>query len=208
MTPKELRDLIKNSPYLETLNQLEIKVDFPNIGESYELIGIYNIYNFYYGQYNNWSTKILKNYGSCFRESVNFFYSGLRAIVDFVNRNIIDSSNNTKSSIEHSFNLNVRNQLIPPRDVFSYNAPAVDFLLSVYKFNQSLYQPAFEYITRGSLNSNSKINLNGYFLAYEFENKENSFLFNQRESEKKAIARIRSEISGLSNEYQNEITNF
>ena len=42
MELKELREIIKNSPHFETLNQLELIFDLPHIQESYELKGLIN----------------------------------------------------------------------------------------------------------------------------------------------------------------------
>lgn len=51
-----------------------------------------------------------------------------------------------------------------------------------------------------------KKNIKGVLLAYEFQNKDISHIFNRRETEKKSLFTIRKQIDNTANEYENILT--
>lgn len=206
MEPKEIRKIINNSPYSGVLNELEMTVDLSHIKESYRLKGLYNIFKFFYEQNLNWSKIISNKYEGCFSDSLNFFKNGLSNLESFINSYIVHN-NIDANTIQYYFINGFLNRQSQYNSVFTYDAPSVEYLLGIYDFDTSLFKPAFDYLANNNLNTVSKNSLQGYFLAYEFENKENSFLFNKREVEKKSISKIRNQIASLANEYEIEITN-
>lgn len=206
MELKELREIIKNSPHLEILNELELNFDLPHIKESYQLKGFINIYKFFQEQKNSWLKENIVPNNNLFRDSINFFNTAIQQLDSFISQYANNGSYNI-NNLTYQFN-NVSRYLTPSNLILTANSSAVDFLITLYNKDNELYTPAFNYITGNNFNINSKKNLEGFILAYEFENKENSQIFNRRESEKKSIGKIKSELLTLGNTFENEVVKF
>lgn len=207
MDLKELRSIIKNSNSFSFLNEIEVDLNFPQINETYKIVGVYNLYKFLTEQKSGWLSISLENYGNSFTDSLNFFITALNQLDYFLNTYVSNASYSTEN-ITHYFNQTVSQHLIPSNVVLIYNSSTVDFLINVYNKDVELFKPAFNYTTGNGINPTTKNNLYGYFLAYEFENKENSFLFNKRESEKRSFNSLRSELISLGDNYNNEVSTF
>ncbi len=206
MELKELREIIKNSSYTDSLNELEVTVDLPQIKESYRLVGFYNIYKFFYEQKTNWSVENLVVYENLFKDSINFFITAIGQLDSFVYsyfNNSISSDN-----LKNNFNSNVARFLRPSNNIFTASAPVVEFLIDLHSKDSAFFAPAFNYIVGNSVSFNSKNNITPIILAYEFENSDNSEIFNRRESEKKSFRKIKSELSTLGNTFENEVIKF
>ena len=206
MELKELREIIKNSNYTDSLNELEVTVDLPQIKESYRLVGFYNIYKFFYEQKTNWSVENLVVYENLFKDSINFFITAIGQLDSFVYsyfNNSISSDN-----LKNNFNSNVARFLRPSNNIFTASAPVVEFLIDLHSKDSAFFAPAFNYIVGNSVSFNSKNNITPIILAYEFENSDNSEIFNRRESEKKSFRKIKSELSTLGNTFENEVIKF
>lgn len=206
MELKELREIIKNSPHLEILNELELNFDLPHIKESYQLKGFINIYKFFQEQKNNWLHNLLIKENNLFADSSNFFNTAIQRLDSFISQ-YVQNINISKENLKYYYNENLR-FLTPNNFIFTANSTAVEFLTTLSKKDNKLFSSAFNYITGNSLNISSKKNLEGYILAYEFENKENSQIFNRRESEKKSIGKIKSELLTIGNTFENEVVKF
>lgn len=206
MELKELREIIKNSPHFETLNQLELNFELPHIQESYELKGLINIYKFFQEQKNSWLHQILIKENNLFADSSNFFNTAIQQLDSFISQYANNGSYST-NNLTFEFNKVLR-YLTPNNLIFTAKSSAVDFLTTLSKKDNELYSSAFNYITGKNFNIYSKKNLEGFILAYEFENKENSQIFNRRESEKKSLGKIKSEILSLGNTFENEVIKF
>ncbi|MCQ4035055.1 DUF6161 domain-containing protein [Kaistella montana] len=207
MELKELRKKIKDSSYTEILNTFEITVKLPHIDESYHLVGLYNIYEFFIKQQKDWKAEELLIYENLFRDSINYFDTGVRELDSFINQ-YIGNSTYGSDSVKYQLNSNVQRYLNPSTNVFTAKAAAVEFLIDLYKRNADYFSPAFNYMVGNSVNFSSKNTITPIILAYEFENRNNSQIFNRRESEKRAFGALKSEISTLANTYQNEVIEF
>ena len=205
MELKDLRSKIKDSPHLIFLNEYEFELNFPNINENYKFTGFYNLFKFIKTQKNGWDEILKEDVGSSFSDSVNFFTTAESQVEAFVN---YISSAHSEENIRYYLNQNLNRYIIPSNIILTFNCSAVEFLINLFQRNEQLFNPAFNYITGNNINATNKINLYGYFIAYEFENKENSFLFNKRESEKRSFNSLRSELTSFGDDYNNEVSNF
>lgn len=204
MEPSEVRKIITNSAFTDELNKISVDIELPHIGCEYNCGGVYNIYKFFYEQKVNWSERKDELPRNLFNHSIQFFDTGITKLQTYLKR--IKTNKPPIQSVKTEFDRLVLSNIKPNNDVFISNAPEVDFLISVNsKYPNSLHA-AYGFITNKNPNIGTKDGLQGTLLAYEFQNKESSYIFNRRESEKKSIGQIRNRISGLANEYDNELT--
>lgn len=204
MELKELKKIIQESPNTEDLNKMELTVVFPQIDEKYDLVGLYNIFAFFQEQSVHWTLKGIDNIPKSFDYSINFFKTAVFHLESLIEA-YLRSNLTGFSGFIGDFPSYERNYFKPTTTIFTYNAPEVEFLLNLYNKNVELFDSAFNFITDNGVIVSSKKSLLGYILAYEFQNKENSAIFNRRESDKKSISRIRSEIATLKNNYENDV---
>ena len=155
MELKELREIIKNSPHLEILNELELNFDLPHIKESYQLKGFINIYKFFQEQKNSWLKQNFVPNNNLFRDSINFFNTAIQQLDSFISQYANNGSYNI-NNLTYQFN-SVSRYLTPNNLILTANSTAVDFLITLYNKDNELYTPAFNYITGNNFNINSKI---------------------------------------------------
>src|SRR5690606_24890161 len=113
-----------------------------------------------------------------------------------------------------SFNRNVRNIIINQHNFrsqsnsypFPFDSPEVDFLIELQSKQPDLVDAAYRYLIGVNQNINTTSALAGTIMAYEFQNQDNSAIFNRRMKEKKSFDRLRSKFEGLSSDYENELT--
>lgn len=204
MELSEVRKIIADSAFTDELNKISVDIELPHIGCEYNFEGVYNIYKFFYEQKVNWSERkdILPR--NLFNHSIQFFDTGVTQLQAYLKR--IKTNKPPIQSVKTEFDRLVLPYVKPNSDVFIPNATEVDFLISVNSKYPNSLNAAYGFITNKNPNINTKDGLQGTLLAYEFQNKESSHIFNRRESEKKSIGQIRNRISGLANEYENELT--
>lgn len=201
MELKDARKIISDSQYFTKLSEIEITVEFPYITQFFPLKGLYNIYSFFSKQAIGWSERPSDN----FSNSISFFNQAIVSLDEYLN-NYVLNENYTEEIVLSNWN-NYSSYLIPNRQVFTFDAPEVDFLLSVLDEIPNSFDTAYNYIIDNGITLNSKDNFKGVVMAYEFQNKEHSYIYNKRENNKKFISKMRCEIEALSNDYQNELTN-
>lgn len=203
MNLKEVREIISDSEASEHLNQYTLQIIFPSNGENYDFTGLFNVYKFIKGQKDKWgATEQAKNNHN-FRQSKSFFDNAYNQIIRVLN-NVKNKSIN-KTNIAQSLT-NLQQPLNPNNQTFTFDAPEVDFLFSLLDKHPKSVDSAFQYITSGSIALNNKDNAQGVFLAYEFQNKDISHIFNRRETEKKSLFELRRNIDKTANEYENTLT--
>lgn len=93
----------------------------------------------------------------------------------------------------------------PSQSVFLSDSSEVDFLLKLLVNDEEKFHGAFSFFTNKGMNYNSRKNVEGYILGYEFANRENSVLFNRRESEKRYVNEIRNKIQNVEDDYNNKV---
>ena len=136
-----------------------------------------------------------------------FFDSAIKNLDSFIENDLVRRKLDA-DDFNYYFQQLESNYLNPNKNVYTYDSTEVIFLQSLAEKNVDLVLPASNYFTGNSFSANSKINIQGYILAYEFQNKENSVLFNNRETEKRHINKIRADLTSVKDLYENEVTTF
>jgi len=200
MDLRDTRKIIVNSPYSKKLGEIEIEVEFSSIKQSFNLKGLYNIYKFFFIQNNGWGTKQSPK----FNTSISFFESAINNLDNYINSSVLNKEY-SEELVLPQWN-SYTTFLKPSKRIFTFDAPEVDFLLTILEQSPNSFDAAHNYIIDAGITLSSKDTFQGVIMAYEFQNKENSYIYNKRENNKKFISKMRSEIETLSNDYQNELT--
>lgn len=207
MELKVLRSIIKEYNNLELLNKVELSITFETSSTPYHFTGLLNLYKFYKDQNEKWDAFATDDVGDVFNDSINFFDSAIANLDSFIEDRLVNSKV-SNDDFDFYFQKLESNYLNPDKNIYTYDSAEVIFLQSLAENNVDLVLPASNYFTASNITPNSKINIQGYILAYEFQNKENSVLFNNRETEKRNINKIRGDLSSVKDLYENEVTNF
>ena len=200
----EVRKIIRESNYTDYLNKMEYEFNLPHLDISLKFVGIVNIFKFFKEQDTGWKLKSLDISGSQFNNSINFFSTAYTNIQSFIS-NFVSNSSYNENSIQDNFNNYYRSYFRPNEQVFLYDSSEVDFLLKVLVSDEQKFQGSYKFFTNQGMDYNSKKGVEGYMLGYEFANRENSVLFNRRESEKRFVNEIRNKLQNIEEDYQNEV---
>ncbi|WP_185212029.1 DUF6161 domain-containing protein [Sphingobacterium mizutaii] len=202
MTLKEVREIISDSEISEIINQYTLHIVFPSNGEKLDFTGFVNVYKFIKKQKDEWAAvEQAKTYPN-FRQSKAFFDNTYSQIIGLLN-NVKNKSIN-KTNIAQSLS-NLTQSLRPNNQTFTFDAPEVDFLFGLHDRYPKSFDSAFQYLISGSVALSNKDQAQGVFLAYEFQNKDISHIFNRRETEKKSLFELRRSIDKTANEYENTL---
>ncbi|WP_294213520.1 DUF6161 domain-containing protein [uncultured Chryseobacterium sp.] len=207
MNLTEVRLAIRNYPYIEKVNERELSITFNSSDQQYHFTGLYNIFKFFYDQNEKWKADSFEDVNSVFEDSKSFFENAIANLEHFIKFRIV-SDQVVENDFDRYFQELESYHLNPSNSVFIFDAPEVAFLQNIAKKNINLLVPAYKYLTDSSLITNNRYSFQGYVLAYEFQNKENSVLFNHRETEKKHLSRLRSDLTSLTDTYENEVNLF
>jgi len=207
MELKDVRSAIRKYPHVEKVNERELSITFESINQRYHFTGVYNIFKFFYDQNEKWKINTFDDTYNIFGDSKSFFENAVSNFGYFISSKLVDDKSSDEM-FDYHFQVLESNYLNPGYSVFPFDAPEVEFLQDIAKTNIDLVLPAYQYIIGEGLNSNNKLNFQAYVLAYEFQNKENSALFNHRENEKRHLSTIRAGLTSLTDTYENEINQF
>lgn len=198
----ELKQKLRNSKNSDYLNTLELTINYYQIEESIKLTGFYNIYKYIYSQQEGWFKSFNlpnQNFPNQFNVSKEFF-NAIRKRLDSEMYPQLDGEENNFKRLWDSR----KSMFTTRKDIFPYNHGTVDFLLSVYNTNSNSFEGAYKYII-GNYSSYSKNDLIGFILAYEFMFKDSSDIVKRKDSEKRSIAQLRSNMSKLDSEFNNKL---
>lgn len=203
MNLKELREIISGSEITEELNKYTVSITFQSNGEKYDFTGFINVYKFLKEQKDKW--------GAVKKGKLNQNFSQSKAFFDNATSQFISIVNNIKNKSLNKGNLvqvlrNIKTTLTPNNQVFVFDAPEIDFLFGLQDKYPNSVTSAFQYITSGAVTLNTRDNAQGVFLAYEFQNKDISHIFNRREIEKKSLLELRRKVDKTADEYENVLT--
>lgn len=201
MDLEKVRELISSSDVMEELNEYSVSITFPSTEETYDFTGLFNVYKFIKKQKDKWDEKEASQIQGL-GQSKSFFERALVQLVSLIKN--AKKNSLVKSNIKSHLN-NLKPHLTPNGQIFVADAPEVDFLLRLQQHSPHAVASAFVYLTGGGINFNNKNNLQGALLAYEFQNKDISHIFNRRETEKKSLYAIRRKIDHTVNEYENTL---
>ncbi len=204
MELQEARKIVRDSLYTDYINKIEFNFNLPHLDISLKYIGVINIFKFLKEQHEGWMLKLLDVSGKHFNHSTSFFSTAYTHIEKFFSDYLSNSTYNEKN-LQNTFNTFLSAYFAPNQYVFLSDAPEVDFLMKLSVNSDVKFQGAFRFFTNQSMDYSSRKNIEGYILAYEFANRENSVLFSRRESEKRYVNDIRNKIQNIEDDYQNKV---
>lgn len=203
MDLQEARRIIRESAHTDFINKIEYDFNLPHLETNLHFVGLINVFKFFKEQDETWKQKLLEVPDNHFSNSTSFFSAAYIHIVQYFSDIIRNSYSET--DLQTTFTSYVRSYFTPNQHVFLADSSEVDFLLQLLAINVERFSGAFQYFTNQSMNYNSRNAVDGYMLAYEFTNRENSVLFNRRESEKRYVNEIRNKLQNIESNYQNEV---
>jgi len=204
MDLQEARKFIRESAHTDFINKIEYDFNLPHLETDLPFVGLINVFKFFKEQDEIWKQKLLEVPGNHFSNSTSFFNTAYTHIIKFFN-DFIRNSSYSEIDLQNNFNSYDRSYFTPNQYVFLADSSEVDFLLQMLAINVERFTGAYRYFTNQSMNYGSRNAVDGYILAYEFTNRENSVLFNRRESEKRYVNEIRNKLQNIESNYQNEV---
>lgn len=204
MDLQEARKIIRESAHSEFLNNIEYDFKLPHLETNLHFVGLINVFKFFKEQDEIWKLKLLEVSGNHFSNATQFFSNANTFIVKFFN-DFIKNPSYSETDLQNNFNSYLRSYFTPNQHIFLADSSEVDFLLELLARNVDRFTGAYQYFTNQSMNYSSRNAVDGYMLAYEFTNRENSVLFNRRESEKRYVNEIRNKLLNIESKYQNEV---
>ncbi|MFQ6603007.1 DUF6161 domain-containing protein [Flavobacterium sp. C3NV] len=202
METKQFKKRITEMTNFNWYNSVEVNITFPALNITQNFKGLASFHKFLEEQILGWDEfEILPNE---FINSKNFFISAKQEIENFVESYSTVEDDTSLDNYLRSLvsNINRRNT-----DIFTYDSPEIDFLLKVYKSNQTTFIGAFTYFI-GDLNQNinNKKIFEGYLAAYEFKSKE-SKLTERANSEKTSLQQLKNSFKNRLPELDKQLVN-
>jgi hypothetical protein len=199
MTTKELREKITTATDVKWFKEIESTFNFPRANFNQTFKGVTAIYEFASQQLAGWVA-----IGSLPNELSNhkqYFESIIRQTERFVNSYITQTGN----SLTNSWNSQVANYINSSQsDRFLYNTPEIGFLLDIKENFPQRFVGAHKTIMGQSLN-NTRDELFGALMAYEFIHKDISEITQRRNEENKSISKIRSDFQGYLSQSESDL---
>lgn len=191
MVIKDFRKLVLSNPRQDSLNSLEVTIEYPYLNSKIELKGIQNIYKFVYDQVIGWNN--IENLPPYFFFSKTHFEELKSSIIDF----IVSNYELNPSQFEYKWdiikaNLTYNNNSYDEDYVLIYDSSETDFLISIYKKNTSYFDSAVVYLLNIEKRNEKKSDYyTGLLMAYEFRSQKDSEILHRRNNEKKSLSQIR-----------------
>ncbi|SEH30371.1 DUF6161 domain-containing protein [Chryseobacterium culicis] len=204
MELQEARKIIRGSAYTTYLNELEYEFVLPHLDIKLKFVGLINIFRFFKEQDEGWKLKTLDPSNNYFSHSTSFFSTAYTFIQKFLNE-YISNNNYSESNLQSTFKSYLQAYLSPNQYVFLSESSEVEFLLKLLVKDEQKFHGGYRFFTDQSMDYNSRKGIEGYILSYEFANRENSVLFNRRESEKRYVNDIRNKIQNVEDDYNNKV---
>lgn len=196
---------IVESPYYDFFKEMTADFKFPLINETKTIKGLYNIYKYVYEEVEAWQTlkneapRELSNSHTYFLSIKDSIINTLTHIIQQKNLEISTLNIYVSELIERIRNTN---SLKP----FPSNFPITNFLLTLHKQNNELFNGAYKYysdnISSGNLTRNT---MSGILLAHEFENIHGSGYVKRKGIEKKSLLKLRNDFEKLTNKAEEEL---
>ena len=200
MTVKELREKIATATDLKWFQEIESTFNFPRANFNQSFKGVSAIYEFASQQLVGWIA--IDSLPRELSSQKQYFETIVREIESFVN-SYISQTGNTLNAYWNSVRNNINNS---QNERFLYNSPEIVFLLNVHKNLPKRFQGAYKTIIGQQIN-NTRDDLFGALMAYEFIDKDTSEITQRRNAEKKSISKIRSDFQGYLSNSEAELVN-
>lgn len=199
MTTSELNKKIAESKEADWFKNVNITISYPHINFEQTFIGFSSIHKFIEQQIKGWdSYDLIPNE---FLNSKKHFSSLKIRLENFINSQLENDENTL-----NSYWRNEETQLKLNQNFFTYDSPKTKFLINVFDDFNSSFQGAYNFII-GSFDINSRDKFIGALLAYEYLLKDSTDISKRRNSEKKSLNDIRTDLRNQLSDSQIDLTN-
>lgn len=188
MTLTEFRNLVKESENPKWFNSVETQVNFPKVDVSVTFKGLPALYKYVLNQLKAWS-KYNEEYPSELSSSETFFINFERTVADFINSHKGEANETRLNSFHNSSIKSVLNRQGP--SIFTADSSKSKFLVELHMKNPNYSSPAYNFLVGNNLSFNSRDNVIGYLLAYEFLVSDDSTLISRKELESKSLQELK-----------------
>lgn len=189
MTNSELKQKITESSEIDWFKNVKTTINFNYVNFSSTFLGVSAVYEYINQQIAGWE-KIEGKLPNEIAQSKVYFNNIKSQIIQFVNSYNKQSSNNLNSYWSNvvSYIERIHEKPLP------YNLPQTEFLIKVYRELPNNFQGAYNYLLNtNNINLNSRDNLFGAILAYEYTFKDKTEISERRKSEQSSISKIRND---------------
>jgi len=201
MTNTELKGLVNKSPQADSYKKAEFKFDFPYLNYSQTFIGLPALFTFVNQQIKGWES-IEEKIPTELANSIIYFTNVRESITNYATNYLHQDLPGIEPYISSIIQQIQQIHILP----FLYSMPEVDFLQRVNLSLPNSFQSAYSVIV-GTFNYpslNSKDNLIGVMMAYEFIQKDKSEILTRRNAEKKSIESLRQDFTKYISEAEKE----
>ena len=193
MTTKEVIEQIAKSPAADWLNnKAKITLSYDPVNFSQTFTGIPEIHQFLSQQVKGWE-KLSADIPTQFEGSKKHFTDLKRKLERFIKSH----SQKDEALVNNQWNNEKDQQEWKKKYHFLYEASQTTFLLSIHTKFPNSFLGAYQFIVKGSFQTNTKDALIGTLLAYEYELKDHTEITLRRDKEKASISKIRNEFAKL-----------
>lgn len=189
MTNSELKQKITESSEIDWFKNVKTTINFNYVNFSSTFLGVSAVYEYINQQIAGWD-KIEGKLPNEIAQSKVYFNNIKSQIIQFVNSYNKQSSNNLNSYWSNvvSYIERIHEKPLP------YNLPQTEFLIKVYRELPNNFQGAYNYLLNtNNISLNSRDNLFGAILAYEYTFKDKTEISERRKSEQSSISKIRND---------------
>jgi len=208
-TIEELENKIKNLPEInqEKLKMYGATASYPQANVDKELSGFVNAYHFAQKQYEGWNKK--QEINAYLENSKLYFERILELFNKFINNNFHENRDrfNNNGDTATAGIIMLRQKSYNDKYIFTYDAPATEFLTNLHKRDESKVHKAASYLAGEKIKNLDSDDF--FFLQelYEFRRNENDYI-KRSEAEKKSLQAIRDEFEALIQKAEHKLTSF
>lgn len=184
MTTKEIRDQISQSISPDWFNSVEVDINYNHIDFNKKFLGFSSLHKFFDEQISGFE-KYDDTLPKEIKESVDHFEEQKKNLENFINSH----HNKDENELNNLWN-RIKNQFQRNRNYFIFDSPKTEFLIDLYKKLPNSYQAGLQFII-GNTVINSKNELIGTLIAYDFESKDLPKLNKTDDIEISSIEKIR-----------------
>lgn len=193
MTLKEVRNAISESIHKDFFENVSINIQYQNLSEPINKIGMSDIYSFFKRQEKLWKNKP-NNIGNLLRNSVNHFISCVGIIERVVSNSETWNSDYISQEWSRHYGTISATQINNDIYILTADSPEVDFLISLSENSPTSFNTAYQYLMKKTFDPIRDSNhLRGLILAYEFEQQDHTEILQRRNNEKRSLGKLRSE---------------
>lgn len=204
MTNSELKNKIAEAKNIEWFQNVQETFNFSYSDFVQPLTGISAIYEFVNQQLNGWD-KIEDPIPNELSISKTYFQNIKTQIINFVTNHLQRDANDLNSHWQQIKNkINNVNQR-----PLSFNSPQTEFLIKVQKETPSYFTGAYNFLLgTNNYNVNSRENLFGALLAYEFTLKDKTGISKRIDTEQKSLSKLKNDFQAYLSESEKNIIDY